>query len=287
MDRVVDIIIPTYHRAQILAERLPSYWRQPEARQIFIIDSGEDRSTETMVAGLKSQSPVPIFYYRFPKHEVQQVCKNYGISQGDAPFVFIGEDDLALPSDHLAVLLEALLRNKVDGVAGRRLYIQDGQSQAEAEAAAPTGGRIFTRFPFEAYFEAFFTGELPVKYLHSNALLRREVFQTSAFDPRYRGNAFREELDFYLSCLRQGKKMLATSRTACFHLRSPRKQGSGSQIRRLRYEWFVWINTLKCFWKNRDVLKTEFNFYCPPLAAVAVIVTRYTNGLWRRLKRKF
>ncbi len=286
MERNVDIIIPTYQRPQILAERLPSYWQQPEAKKIFVIDSGSDAATEDIIKKISSQSPVPIVYFRFPRHELQQICKNYGIKQGDAPYVFIGEDDLELPPDHLSILLETLQRQEVDAIAGRRLYINDGQSQAEALSLAPRHGKIFSRFPFEAYFESFFEGELIVPYLHSNALFRREVFQKVLFDPRYRGNAFREELDLYLGCIRTEKKMMATSRTACFHLRSPRKQGSGSQIRRWRYEWYVWINTLKCFWKNRDVFRTKFNFKYPLLAAVAVIATRYTNGLWRRIKRK-
>lgn len=287
VERNIDIIIPTYHRAKVLVERLPSYWNQPEARKIFIIDSGENDDTEKAVKACEEKSPIPIFYYRFSKHQVQQVCKNFGVVESEAPYIFIGEDDLELPIDHLATLLETLKRKEVDIVGGRRIYIRDGETQGEALSNAPKNGEIFKNIPFEAYFEEFFDGEIEVPYLHSNVLARREVFDAVKYDDRYKGNAFREELDFYLGCLRENKKMLATSKTVCFHLKSPRKKGSGSQIARLRYEFYVWVNTLKCFWKNSDIFKEKFGFKVPMFYAIAGIFARYTNGLWRRIKRKF
>lgn len=285
--RNIDIIIPTYNRAKVLAERLSSYWNQPEARKIFIIDSGENNETEKIIESCKKDSPIPIFYYRFPDHQVQQVCKNFGFSQSEADYIFIGEDDLELSNNHFRILLETLKRLNADIVGGRRIYIKDNQTQDEALCAAPKDGKIFYRIPFEAYFEQYFEGEIEVSYLHSNVLAKREVFDSVKYDPRYKGNAFREELDFYLGCARLGKKMIATSNTSCFHLKSERKKGSGSQIARLRYELYVWLNTVKCFWKNRDVFRKKFNFKAPIFFAIIGLFARYTNGLWRRIKRKF
>lgn len=284
--RNIDVVIPTYKRAKVLAERLPSYWTQKETRKIFIIDSGKNLETEGVIRSLEKQSPVPIFYYRFPEHEVQQVCKNFGVSQSEAAYIFIGEDDLELPDDHFKILLETLKRNNVDIVGGRRVYIKDGETQDKALNNSSKDGKIFYRIPFEAYFEQVFEGELEVPYLHSNVLVKREVFDSVKYDSRYKGNAFREELDFYLGCIRVGKKMLATSHTSCFHLKSPRKKGSGSQTARLKYELYVWINTIKCFWKNRDIFKQKFNFKVPMCYAVIGLFARYTNGLWRRIKKR-
>lgn len=286
-ERNIDIIIPTYLRGEILIERLPSYFNQKEAKSIFVIDSGENTDTESAIKIVQEKSPIPIFYHRFPKHEVQQVCKNFGVIQSKAPYIFIGEDDLELSENHFAILLETLSRRDVDIVGGRRVYIRDGETQAEALINAPTHGKIFCTIPFEAYFENLFENEIIVPYLHSNVLIKRDVFDSVQYDSRYKGNAFREELDFYLGCLKLGKKMLATPHTACFHLKSDRKMHSGSQTVRLKYEAYVWINTIKCFWKNRDVLKSNFQMKLPTLYAIASLFARYTNGLSRRLKKYF
>ena len=283
-DRIVDVVIPTYNRVDLLIERLPSYFNQPEVNSVFVIDSGDNPDAEIKIKNISALSEVPIFYHRFKERQLQQVSKNFGIKKSTAPYIFIGEDDLELPECHFAILLEALKRKDADIVAGRRIYIKDSESKEEALRNAPTSGKIFYRVPFEGYFEAPFSGELFVPYLHANVLARREVFEKVIYDPRFRGNAFREELDFYLGCLRENFKMLLTSNTACFHLKSFRKKNSGSQTKRLKYEFYVWVNTFKCFLKNRDVLKKHFQISFPLWHAFICLLARYTNAIKRRIE---
>lgn len=286
IEKNIDIIIPTYNRGQLLIERLPSYWNQNEARNIFVIDSGENTNTENAIKKVIEKSPIPIFYHRFPKHEVQQICKNFGISKSEAPYIFIGEDDVTLDKNHLTVLLETLKRREVDIVGGRRLYIKDKETQQDAINNASKNKKIFYNIPFEAYFENLFEYEINVPYLHSNVLVKREVFEKIKYDETYKGNAFREELDFYLQCLKNNKKMIATPNAICFHLKSPRKKDSGSQIQRLKYEYYVWVNTFKCFWKNRLVIKNNFNIKFPLIHALLSLTFRYFNAIRRRLNEK-
>ncbi len=284
----IDVIIPTYNRGGVLKDTLPTYWNQPETREIFVMDDASTDGTEAIVAKMAGHSPVPVRYHRFAESGNQQRSKNLGVEKSSAPFIFIGEDDVFLPPDHFRVLLQVMNGTGTDIVAGRRVYIRDGETQAKAlERSAADTAAVFTRIPFEAYFERYFEGEMAVSYLHSNALIKRGVFNDVRYDPAYGGNAFREELDFYLGCLRQGKKMVATGRTACFHLASPRKRHSGSQIQRLRYEYYVWKNTLRCFRKNTDVFRSHFNMKFPVLYAILGLVARYPYALWKRIKRKF
>lgn len=287
MEEVIDVVIPTYNRAKILAERLPSYWSQSLVGKIFVVDSGESTETEEMIKDIQKKSPKPIIYFRFSERKMQQVCKNYGVEQSDADYIFIGEDDLLLPDNHLNVLLSVIKREGIDVVGGRRVYIKDGQSMDDALKNSYKPGKIFYKYPFEAYFEEYFPGDFEVPYLHSNVLAKRDVFKEIKYDDRYKGNAFREELDFYLSCRRNNKKMFFTSKTACFHLKSERKKGTGSQIQRLKYEFYVWINTIKCFYKNRDILKRDFSFNFPVIDSFFIILARYTNALWRRIRKKY
>ncbi len=282
------MIIPTYNRGKVLVDALPTYWGQSETNSIFIIDDVSTDDTEKIVNEMKGKSPVPIFYRRLENRANQQVAKNMGVGMSSAPFIFIGEDDVFLPEKHFQVLLDVMEKTAADIVAGRRVYLMDGESMEKAlNRASFDKEKIFTRFPFEAYFERYFEKEKDVPYLHSNAMIKRNVFYEVKYDPSYRGNAFREELDFYLACLRKGKKMVATGQTACFHLKSSRKKGSGSQIKRIKYEYYVWKNTIKCFKKNSDVFRSKFNMRIPVLYGITGLFARYPYALWKRIKRKF
>ena len=284
--RNIDIIIPVHNRAQILSEILPTYYNQPEAHAIFIIDDASVDDVKSVVDAAAAHAPIPIHYHRFPKSMRQQACKNFGVSKSNQPYIFIGEDDLWLAPDHFAVLINAIEGTGADIVGGRRVYIHDGESQAHALEASRADARpIFKKLPFEAYFERYTEQAVEVPYMHSNVLMRRDVFSSAQYDVGYKGNSFREELDFYLQCSAAGKQMWLIPKTACFHLKSPRKMGSGSQIARLRYEWYVWRNTIQCFKKNKVVLKQRFGILFPVGYAVLSLLARYPYGLWNEIKR--
>ena len=96
----VSVIIPTYHRPQLLKENIESVWAQtvlPE--EILIGDDSKDDLTEKMVnAELIPRSPVPIryFHHKPSLREVRNVDFQYNNAKGDL-ILHLHDDDPIYP----------------------------------------------------------------------------------------------------------------------------------------------------------------------------------------------
>ena len=139
---------------------------------------------KSVVDAAAAHAPVPIHYHRFPKSVRQQACKNFGVNKSDQPYIFIGEDDLWLAPDHFAVLRDAMKKNNADIVGGRRVYIHNGESQAHALVAYAlwTPGRYSINFRSRHICQRYTKRAVEVPYLHSNVLMRRDVFDVARYE---------------------------------------------------------------------------------------------------------
>jgi glycosyltransferase involved in cell wall biosynthesis len=281
---LIDVIIPTRNRKNILLKVLPTYLKQKYLNKVIIVDdAGEDNLKEEIE---KINDP-RILYIRLEERKYLPAVRNIGVKNSTAPYIFMGEDDVFLDDNHFEVLLNKLNGFNADLIAGRRIYLFDNQTFHEAKEFADKDKRsIFSKFPFEAYFERYISEPMEVKYLHSNALIKREVFNVVLYDEWYKGNAFREELDFYLRCLDAGFKMVLVPDVVCYHLKSKDNRTGGARTYRLIYEYYVWKNTIYCFRKNNKILSKHFNIKFPLLFAIIALFFRYPYALYRRLSWK-
>jgi len=281
---MIDIIIPTRNRTDTLGLVLPTYLKQKLLNKIIIIDDASDEVNKKKLENLLKNYP-DIVYKRFEKQIFLPQARNEGIKLSNAEYIFMGEDDVYLEDNHLEVLLEVMKKYDADLVAGRRIYIKEQQSFEEAKALADKDKRpIFTKIPFEGYFERYLENDIiNPPFLHSNVLVKRRVYEKVLYDPWYKGNSFREDLDFFLNCLDKGFKMVLTNKTSCYHIKSNINKKGGARLQRLVYEYFVWKNTLYCFYKNRKVLKEKIGIKFPILHALISLIFRYPNAIYRRL----
>ena len=281
---MIDIIIPTRNRAKTLELVLPTYFNQKIVNKIIIIDDAGTDNLEIKIENFKKEFP-NIVYKKFEKQIFLPQARNEGIKLSDAQYIFMGEDDVYLENDHLKILLDLMNEYNCDLIAGRRIYIKENQSFEEAKYLADQDKRpIFTKFPFEGYFERYFEKDIiNPPYLHSNVLVKRRVYDKVLYDPWYKGNGFREDLDFFLNCHKYNFKMVLTNKTACYHLKSNINKRGGSRINRVVYEYYVWKNTLYCFKKNSKVLKEKLNIKYPVLHAILSLICRYPYAIYRRI----
>jgi len=281
MTMLIDVIIPTRNRKNVLLKVLPSYLSQKFLNKIIIVDdAGEDNLKEEME---KLKDP-RIVYIRVDKRVYLPAARNIGVKNSTAPYIFMGEDDVILDDNHLEVLLNKIKEFNADLIAGRRIYLFENQTFKEAkEFADKDKSPIFINFPFEGYFERYLDKAIEVKFLHSNSLIKREVFNKVLYDEWYKGNSFREELDFYLRCLDAGFKMGLIPDTICYHLKSSENKKGGARMQRLKYEYYVWKNTLHCFLKNKKIFKKYFNIKFPFLYACLILFARYPYAIFRRI----
>ena len=278
---LIDIIIPTRNRKNVLLKVLPYYLNQKFLNKVIIVDdAGEDNLKEE----IEKLEDSKIIYIRADKRVYLPAARNIGVKNSSAPYIFMGEDDVILDDNHLEVLLNKMKEFNADLIAGRRIYLFDNQTLKEAkEFADKDRGPIFTRFPFEGYFERFLDKAIEVKFLHSNALIKKEVFDKVLYDEWYKGNSFREELDFYLRCLDAGFKMVLIPDTICYHLKSRENKKGGARMQRLKYEYYVWKNTLYCFLKNKKIFRKHFNIRFLFLYTLLMLFARYPYAIFRRI----
>lgn len=285
----VDIVIPTYNRGKILEETLPTYWNQEYANRIIILDDGSTDDTLERVERLKKKSPIDVCYIKFPKRTLQPHAKNVGIQKASTKFVFIGEDDVFLGKSYIRNLLENLLKLNGDIIAGRRVNIKKEQTQKEALKLANRDKKpIFTLLPFEGYFERYFEGTIKVPHVHSSAvLMKREIINEVTFDEEYKGNAYREETDFFLRCFNIGRKLYLCSDAICFHLRDGEKRKGGARsvsriANKLIYEYWVWKNNYRFFNKNKEIFKSYYRVKNIKMFWLKNMLARYIYGFYRR-----
>jgi len=278
---LIDIIIPTRNRKNVLLKVLPSYLNQKFLNKVIIVDDAGEDNLKEEIEKLKDPK---IIYIRSDKRIYLPTARNIGVKNSSAPYIFMGEDDVILDDNHLEILLNKMKEFNADIVAGRRIYLFENQTLEEAKKFADQDKRpIFTKFPFEGYFERFLDKAIEVKFLHSNSLIKKEIFNKVLYDEWYKGNSFREELDFYLRCLDAGFKMVLIPDTICYHLKSRENKKGGARMQRFKYEYYVWKNTLYCFLKNKNIFKRHFNIKFPFLYALLILFARYPYAIFRRI----
>lgn len=281
---MIDVIIPTRNRAEILKLVLPTYFKQKLLNKLIIIDDASDDKNKKIFEDLIFKYP-NLIYKRFEKQIFLPQARNEGIKLSQAEYIFMGEDDVYLEDNHLEILFELMKKYNADLIAGRRIYIKENQLFEEAKKEADNDKRpIFTSFPLEGYFERYFEKDiLNPPFLHSNVLVKRKVYEKVLYDSWYKGNSFREDLDFFLQVLKADFKMILTNKTFCFHIKSSINKKGGARKKRFIYEYYVWKNTIYCFLKNKEVLKNKLNIKFPLIYAFFALIFRYPYAIYRRI----
>jgi glycosyltransferase involved in cell wall biosynthesis len=260
----VSVVIPTYNRAALLARMLPTYLKQ-DCREIVVVDDCSVPPVQEFLPSgqLLGASSTRVRVIRNSRRRQQPVSRMEGVRACREPYVFFGEDDVALAEGHIPTLFRALQMSGADGVAsycllttrfdpdpGSLQNLPRSNSWKDFVNLADVTFRTTHRIDFP----------LPVPWLHTWALLRRDVILKYGFDPNYRGNAFREETDFYLRASHQGAKFLLVDAPPVFHYKGS-FNGSGGQhggsglMSFFWYEYWVARNNHYFLTKNADALR--------------------------------
>jgi GT2 family glycosyltransferase len=183
-----------------------------------------------------------------------------GISAATTEWVLFGEDDVWLSSDYCSTLLREAKEVGASIIAGRIVTARvpaefDERCLADPPSPVRTAEEIFNLDAMDARFDERVSAPVPAPYIHSIALIRRDVFMKVKFDTWYAGNSWREETDFYLAANAAGAKAYFTGSTVCFHLRGPISAVGGQRVNRLWFEYLAWRNTRYLVTKHWPYLK--------------------------------
>lgn len=261
--RKISVLIPTYNRCDSLADVLPSYMQQMHVEEIIIVNDGSSDRTGEVLKEFAAISPIPVRVINNPSRVGQQACRHMAISAANTEWVLFGEDDVWLGDGYCGILLERAQELSAQIVAGRLVSFRVAgkfSSSKLADSRDVKCSEICDMKNFVGNFDAIPSGDSQVPFLHSIALIRRDIFARIGFDTWYKGGAQREETDFYLSANRLGYRVYFSPFATCFHLRGQNSATGGQRINRLVAEYYFLINTWHMVQKNWEYLTVKYGF---------------------------
>jgi len=248
---MVSVVIPTYNRCPFLLDVLISgYLRQSLVREIIIVDDCSDDGT---CEAIKRLDVSKIRCLRNEKHFGLPFSRNKGIANSTCDFILFGEDDLYITKGHVEVLFKELHSHTLDIIAPRLISVISRSMVFKSGTAKP--GQVIDMKTLTGNFDVWTEDTILVPFVHSCALIRAKVFAEERYYKGFKGNAFREETDFYLRCYAKGKRIGFTTRTAAYHLKNPetRMHGCGSN-KSMKYRIQKHLNNLIFLYRNRKVI---------------------------------
>ena len=227
----ISLIMPTRNRAAVLRRTLPLYLHLPVAQLVVVDDASADETR----AVVTDSADARILYHRAPRRLYQPAARNVGIGLATQPYVLMGEDDVLMDAAYVQTLWHELATLPADVVAGRLISLLPGESAATALARSDAAGRTQVVYParFAFDFACRLAAPLATPCLHACSLFARELALRHPYHEDYRGNALREESDFYLTVHAAGARLYFCSAAVCYHL--PHDYGGGCRDDVVRY----------------------------------------------------
>ncbi len=220
---MISLVIPTRNRAHTLRLVAPSYFQQDLVNQVvFVSDAGDDE-TEAVVNTIARAHPgVQLLFLRSEQRRGASQSRNIGVQACSNDYVLFCDDDEYLQAGYARTCLAKLVRLNAGAVSGRRVYMQPGETQADALRRFGTGlrdSKPFHPMLCEYVNGARFDGDRRQPITNAIILTRRRHLLEFPFDGEYaRGNGYREETDYQMNLFVHGHDIWVTNDCHSLHL---------------------------------------------------------------------
>jgi len=237
----LDIVIPTYNRAELLKKALASLLLadRPEylALSIYVVDNNSKDNTREVIKSFGG-----IVYYIFETNQGRSHALNAGISAGRGDIVGFIDDDEEVREDWLRVIAEWMAKPEVDFLGGPYLGYTDvslprwfPESYCGVIGITPAGN-----FPRE------FANDGGPMLLGGNSVIRRStLLAVGAYNVNlgrtHKALLSCEDEELFLRLLDAGARGYYLPNLAIFHL-VPKNRLSKSYFR----HWCFWHGVSKC-----------------------------------------
>ena len=229
----ISIVLPTYNRAAALRLTFPDLLKVHGVSEVIVVDDG---STDETASVLRETEDSRIRIVRHASRRGQPAARNIGMEAATGDWIMYGEDDCFFPPDYALALHDDAVRYAADIVSAPWLHVPIEERDRAFEAARTSPVMHFTLDTHPASFPA---EPLQTPFLQARALINRRVFDRVRFFEGFRGNAYREETDFFVSATRQGFVCLLSPATASFQAL---QWSGGARAGVLRYELWTFRN---------------------------------------------
>ena len=139
VQHLIDIIIPSYNRKQLLKRAVSSVYQQTYQNwRLFIVDDGSTDGTHEEKYGNKSQ------LFRLRQNKGVSYARNYGIKQGQAEWLAFLDSDDEWQTHKLEKQIEYSYKNpNYSLIHCNELWIKNGKLLNQKKRHKKQGGRIF------------------------------------------------------------------------------------------------------------------------------------------------
>ena len=263
----VTVIIPSYNRARILERTIPTYIQSNVEKIILVDDCSSDNTKET-VCRLQKEYPV-IKYLRQPCNLKQTAAKNRALAEEiTTPYVYFGDDDSCLLPRTIDCLLETAEKENADIVGCCALYADDDSDMDDLYRFISRKARMASNlqelgdicYPETLNFSKLCCKPVRVPVCHACALVKTSVAKAVLYNTDYKGNAYREETDFFLRAAELGAKIYYDSRGAQINLPMAAIGRTQTLRSRLRFHYYDIRNTCLMLYRHNWYLRREYGY---------------------------
>lgn len=255
--KCVSVVIPSYNRAHLLEQTIPSYIQEYVGEVIVVDDCSKDNTVD-VVKQLQEKYPL-IKYIRMKQNSKQTAAKNRGVRDAKYPYIYLGDDDSFIVDGTIKHLLYTMKKYNADIVGAKALYMNSIEELQNIEEFIRENSRsvssvkdaldIYKLFYINFDFDLAKAEEVP--FVAACALVKRNVFEKVQFDTNYKGNAFREETDFFTVASASGKSIYYDSTAVQINLpRNLMVERKAFLKFKLRSSFYEFVNTYKYLRKN-------------------------------------
>jgi len=272
---MISMVIPTRNRAHTLRLVAPSYFSQDLVSEIlFVDDHGEDETPE-LIRDLAAHHPsVSVRVIRNGSRLGASQSRNVGAGLVCNDYVLFCDDDEYLEPGYAKTCLEKLVSLDAGAVSGRRIYMREGETLAEAVRRFGNGMRRTKPFRpviCEIVNGAYFAGDLRLPFTNAIILTRTELLRRFPFDPYYaRGNGYREETDFQMNLFVNGHDIYVTNDCHSIHLPLSRVRAGGQRTAPMKRIYWSIFYTEYFFRKYFDRYAERMGISVPRSMALAL-----------------
>ncbi|WP_448672238.1 glycosyltransferase family 2 protein [Sphingobacterium multivorum] len=292
---MITVIIPSYNRAHLLKRTIPTYLQEGVSKVILVDDCSTD-DTEAVVKEMLLHIP-ELEYIRLSENSKQAFAKNVGINMVDTPWIYFGDDDSILYDKCIPILYETCLKNRADICGAKALYMDQEDENLEFRDVVkkydnnlPRGKKLCDLERLEANFIYSVENPQEVPFVQASALVNTSLARSVMFDPRYLGNGYREETDFFVRCSFLDAKIMFNSDAVQINL--PRNVSSGGSHASGRLAWYKSTikNNHRFLTKNWKQIQNKYQIRKPKLIVELQFVfflivggiNNISKSLWKR-----
>ncbi len=230
---MITLVVPTRNRAHTLCRVTRSYFTQRLVDEVIFVNDGSTDGTSALLERLARGYPeLAIRILNNDSRKGAAYSRNLGAAASRNEFILFCDDDEYLEKDYAATLLDKLVRLEAGAISGRRIYLRENETPAEAVQRFGDGlrsGPVFRPSICEYVNGARFTGDLSLPLTNANILTRRSLIRHFPFDERYvAGNGYREESDFQMNLFVNGHRVYMSNDCHSYHL-PPSQVRTGGQ----------------------------------------------------------